>query len=432
MIRTAEYDTIVALSTPSMARSALALVRLSGTEAIGLVAKMLGDPIELLVARGNSTHYADVLDVSGEVIDDAVIGVYRSPKSFTGEDVVEITCHGSDLLSSRIIGRLIGLGARQAEPGEFSRRAFFAGKIGLEDVELISAKVDAQSSAGLRGLELAIHEKYAALAGVYEGLIALVAQVDAEIDFGESDDVHIEGLEDRLVEYQTKLSSLIRGGVIAAANQGVFSVALVGPPNVGKSSLFNAILNFERSIVSPVAGTTRDYVEAFFPLGEYRVKLIDTAGLRVSTEATERRGIELGMQATQRADIVLRVTTPSDRIPSDSDYDFIVHNKSDVDSWGFGMSVSALTGQGIPLLLDWLLSQLSILETSLTQSIVKHSEIGVFQEVLSRLANLNVHADATLLSEDLRFAASRIGELLGKNVGEESLNYIFSKMCIGK
>src|SRR5579883_297932 len=384
------HDTIVAIATPE-SRSALAIVRISGPDAIGMLGKIVGDSASVFAARGGGAIYTSVVgstpppprivgDASpllirftpeegvrgseevvrgtvGRTIDDVVIHVYRARRSYTGEDLCEITCHGSPVIAREIVALLVANGARHAEPGEFSRRAFFNGKIGLEEAELISVKANAESERELRGAELALAEKYVHLRSAHDKLISLIAQVDAEIDFGDSDQIEIYDFDSRIAEVTSEIELLVRNSANRRENTGYFTVALVGPPNVGKSSVFNALLNFERSIVSDIPGTTRDYVEAFINVGGFRVKLVDTAGLREADESLEARGISLGSEAARHADISLRVTEPGGRSPILSDGEILLHNKIDLDSWNEGLSLSALTGDGIELFHAWLLHE---------------------------------------------------------------------------
>src|SRR5581483_66415 len=368
----------------------------------------------------------------GEFIDDVVIHVFRAPRSYTGEDLIEITSHGSPVIARQILGALVACGARQAEPGEFSRRAFFNGKIAIEDAELISIKADAHSEAELRGAELAMREKYHRLKKAYDALIALIARVDAEIDFGESDDIEIEDFDERVHEATQSLEALMRESTNRRLNTGFFSVAFTGPPNVGKSSVFNALLNFERSIVSEVPGTTRDYVEAFIEVEGFRVKLIDTAGIRETGESIEARGITLGANAATRADISLRVTDPTDRAPRTQSGNVLLHNKKDLDGWQDALSVSARTGEGMPDLHAWLARELQKKSPELSQIRLSETEMTRLEHVRSRLEEVNAGMEPALLAEDLRNAASELAMLLGENISANSLDYIFSKMCIGK
>ena len=187
-------DTIVAAATPS-GKSALALLRISGNDAIAHAAALLPDPPRLFVAPGRSTVYTDLISGNDDIIDDVVIAVFRAPHSFTGEDLIEISSHGSPVIVEQIVQRLLELGCRQALPGEFSQRAFFAGKISLEQAELIDTKIAAESIGELRGSEKAIQEKYQRIRALYDSLIALLAKINAQIDFGESDDISFDDLD---------------------------------------------------------------------------------------------------------------------------------------------------------------------------------------------------------------------------------------------
>ena len=423
------HDTVAAISTPG-GTSALAVVRISGPDAIGISGRIIRDKDSLLVCRSSSSVYTEIL--SGEkLIDDVVILVHRAPRSFTSEDLCEITSHGSPVIAREILSMLISNGARQAEPGEFSRRAFFNGKIGIEDAQLISIKAEAQSDRELRGAERAIHEKFERLHFAYESLIGIIALVDAEIDFGESDDIQVSGFEARLSSVRDILSSLVQGSANRSLNAGFYSVALVGPPNVGKSSIFNALLSYERSLVSEIPGTTRDYVEAFIDVGGFRVKLIDTAGDREAEEILESRGIELGRAASVRADISLRVTDPSNRAPED-DGELLLHNKIDLDGWSEGLSISAKTGAGIPDLHAWLAGRLGERASEFSQVSLSQSERGTLVSILEKLDRLSLELEPAILSEELRLISSDLSKLLGMNVSADSLDYIFSRMCIGK
>ena len=424
------HDTIAATSTAE-GRAALGIVRISGPEAIGIVSKIVSEPENLLVARGGNSIYTSIIN-GEEDIDDVVIHIFRAPRSFTGEDLCEITTHGSPVIMRQVLEALVQQGAREAEPGEFSRRAFFNGKIGIEDAELISIKANANSEHELRGAELAMHEKFERLRTAYNKLIALIALIDAEIDFGDSDQIEIKDFAFRVDEVIHLLESLQRDSATRRENAGYFTVALTGPPNVGKSSIFNALLNFERSIVSETPGTTRDYVEAFIDVDGFRVKLIDTAGIREAEESIEAQGIALGTNAARHADISLRVTEPSDRNPQLLNGSILLHNKTDLDGWNDELRISALTGNGIEELHQWLASELGTRSSEFNQINLSNTEMTKLESITQILKSLNIALEPALLAEELRTATSELANLLGMNLGEDSLNYIFSKMCIGK
>ncbi len=424
-------DTIVAAATPS-GKSALALVRVSGSDAISHVAKMLPDPEKLFVAQGRSTIYTNLITDNDDIIDDVVIVVFRAPKSFTGEDLVEISAHGSAVIVQQIVDRLLSLGCRQALPGEFSRRAFFSGKISLEQAELIDTKIASESIGELRGSEKAIQEKYQRIRELYDSLMAILAKVNAQIDFGESDDISFDDLGSDRKAAIGQIDGLIKQASIRSVNAAHLSIALIGPPNVGKSSLFNALLKFERSIVSDTPGTTRDYLESFLPMEGFRVKLIDTAGIREADEQIEAKGIELTHEVSKNADILVYLTDPDTRSAAPAIADLIVHNKSDLDGFIGGLAVSATTGHGL-LNLHSRISEIVKSRSAESSGIsMSGSEISLLQKMRDKLASLESQADLTLAAEDLRSVIDSASELLGTNINEDTLNHIFLKMCIGK
>lgn len=424
-------DTIVAAATPS-GKSALALIRVSGPDAINRVASLISDPSKVYVALGRSTVYVDVLDMEGTLVDDVVLSIFRAPKSFTGEDLIEISCHGSGVIVQEIVGLLLENGCRQALPGEFSQRAFFNSKISIEQAELIDTRIASESIGELRGSERAIHEKYQRLRELYDTLISFLAKINAQIDFGESDDIHFSDLgsdRDALVHLT---NTLIHQASIRSANAGYLSIALVGPPNVGKSSLFNALLQFERSIVSDIPGTTRDYLESFLPIEGFRIKLIDTAGIRDANESIEARGIAYTHEVRKRADVVLYLTDPLSRTSQSDDSDLIVHNKSDMDAWGEGISVSAKTGAGLDRLHTKLVELIKSATSESTGISLSTHELSLLEKMRTGLKVMDLSTDLTLAAEDLRLVIDNAAQLLGTNINEDTLNHIFLKMCIGK
>ncbi len=440
MILTPFHDTIAATSTAD-GRAALGIVRISGQDAFTILSKIISEPELLWVARTGSSIYTKIVAqnlaqtevrATGAVVDDVVIHIFRSPRSFTGEDLCEITTHGSPVIMRQVLAALVQQGAREAEPGEFSRRAFFNGKIGIEDAELISIKANAATDRELRGAELALHEKFERLRTAYNRLISLIAAIDAEIDFGDSDHIEINNFSFQVEQVTGLLAALHRDSSNRRENSGYFTVALTGPPNVGKSRIFNALLNFERSIVSEIPGTTRDYVEAFITVDGFRVKLIDTAGIREADEQIESRGIALGTDAARHADISFHVTEPSERAPMLSNGSTLLHNKTDLDGWNSALHISAFTGDGVEMLHGWLAAELRKRFSEFNLMNLSSTEKSKLESSIERLKTLNISLEPALLAEELRNCASDLASLLGMNIGEDSLNYIFSKMCIGK
>lgn len=423
-------DTICALSTPP-GKSALAMIRMTGPDAISLAAKIIREPHELFVAQGGATIYTDIITSEGETLDDVIITVFRAPKSLTGEDVVEITTHGSELIATEVTQLLTSYGARLAEPGEFSRRAWMNGKMSLEDVEAIALRVDATSEHALHNAQNVVRRKFERLNDAYDTVIEALALVNAEIDFGESDHIDATGFQAKLDAVRSDIGDLVAASENKALDKGYISVALVGPPNVGKSSIFNALLRYERSIVSHIPGTTRDYVEAYMSLHGRRIKIIDTAGIRSASDEIESRGIALGAEAQQDADIILRITDPSSRNTIATTSETLVHNKCDVDNFNSGICISALNDD-IAVLAEFLEKTIDTFDAGSSSLAISAGEAERLRNVLAKLDQISPEEEPTLIAEQLRSASAEIGELIGLNAGEESLSYIFSKMCIGK
>ncbi len=425
------HDTIYALSTP-LGSSALATLRLAGADAIRIAGKCIDTPEKIFTALGGDSFYTNVCDSSGNHIDDVVVTVWRAPRSYSGEDIVEFHTHGSPVIMEMLGNQLRLYGARLAEHGEFSRRAFMNGKQTLEELERTLMRLDASSEGSLRSVERVLAEKFDHLRAVYDDIISLLAQVNAQIDFGESDNVEIFGFEVQVKTILAKLDELEHKAINEQINKGYYSLALTGPPNVGKSSLFNALLRYERSIVSETPGTTRDYVEAFVMLEGFKVKLIDTAGLREANDLIETKGIALGTNIAERADVILRVTDPESRAVQALQGEIVVHNKCDVDSFRKGMFLSAQTGEGLPSLIASIASMISLIDSARTGYSVSRSESMIIEATKQQLANLMKNNEISIVAEDIRSSADKIASLLGYNIAEDNLNYIFSKMCIGK
>ncbi len=427
-------DTIVAVATAA-GKSGIAVIRLSGPDAIQIASSLLKKPETLFTSLPNSGFYSEFISSGGELIDDGVVMVFRAPHSFTGEDVVEIGSHGSLAIADVIVLEFIRTGARPAEPGEFSRRAFYNGKLALKDLEIITARIAATDGAALRGSERSVDEKFSRLDALYRLLIGMLGDVNAEIDFGESDAIKIPALTQRIGHLLAKVNDLLRIARNKSANAGYFTVALTGPTNVGKSSIFNALVAFKRSIVSDTPGTTRDYLEAFIDLpGGHRIKLVDTAGDRRALGEIEREGIILGQTAALEADLTFRVTDPSDRSPQIPDGLLLLHNKNDLDGWNEQVSISALTGQGLELLRSEILIRAIATDSELSKPALSMTERSQLEDVAEKLHRLvdSPLSDPGLLADDLQSMIDVIGSLLGLNISEDALNHIFTNMCIGK
>ncbi|MEO1825843.1 MAG: tRNA uridine-5-carboxymethylaminomethyl(34) synthesis GTPase MnmE, partial [Roseibacillus sp.] len=304
-------ETIAAIATP-FGPGAIALIRLSGEESLSVAGKALGIDCERQEAR--MVTRADVRSSAGEVIDDVLVTVFRRPRSYTGENLVEISCHGGVLVVQRVLDRLLECGARSAIAGEFSQRAFLNGKMDLTQAEAVMDVIGAQTDLALQAAQQQLGGKIGLeTEEIRSLLLQIVAQIEAYIDFPDEDIAPQTGeaLAGQLALAQRRIESLL-----ATAQQGRIlregaRVVIYGEPNVGKSSLLNILLGQERAIVSDMAGTTRDTIEEVINLGGFPVRLIDTAGHRKTIDELERVGVERTLDKVAQADLVLEVVDSS-------------------------------------------------------------------------------------------------------------------------
>jgi tRNA modification GTPase len=434
-------DTIVAISTPP-GRSGLGVVRLSGKRACEIAATFL----TTIPPQPWHAHLADLLDADGHPIDQAVVTYFQAQRSYTAEDLIEISCHGSPVVLRNAVERALSAGARLAEPGEFTLRAFLNGRIDLPRAEAVRDLIEAttlyQARIATQQVSGSISRR---LAPVKEQLLELIALLEAGIDFAE-DDVSVAPP----AEILRRLAS-IRDAVVQLAesfrygslvHQGL-TLAIAGRPNVGKSSLFNRLLEQDRAIVTEIPGTTRDLVSEIASIGGIPVKLIDTAGIRETTERVESLGIERSYQAMADADLTLVVIDATQ--PEDTslmrDRALLVANKCDLPHPApppNAIAVSALTGEGVPALRDAILAAVAPAgafeqETGFITSLRHERLLRESAEYLDK-ARLAVESSIPheMLLLDLYSALRPIDAITGATTADDILNRIFSTFCIGK
>ena len=449
-------DTIVALATPP-GRSALAVVRLSGDRSSEILSALLGDSGRFPeVRRPTLCTLADPAD--GRVLDHAVVTVFRGPESYTGEDMVEVSSHGGWLTPALIEEAFIGAGARRAEPGEFTRRAYLNGKLDLVQAEAILDLIDGQSrefhQAAIFQLERGLSSR---LADLKERLVRLEAHLVQHIDFPEEDEApmppdSIATEADSVVGALEELLATAPEGELL--REGAVTV-LAGRPNSGKSSLFNAMLGVERAIVTEVPGTTRDALEAVVSLGGFPFRLVDTAGIHDTDERVERLGVEVARRYLEGADLVLLCVEAGRPVEEDEAMFaeslagkevVVVRTKADlVDVAGEALGeedhvvVSALTGEGLGRLREKLPSLVfqGLVSARADAPVLtrKRQADGVrraLEGVRAFSAALREGVPAELASTHLRPAESALEELLGVIASEEVLDALFDEFCIGK
>ena len=438
-----EKDTIAACATPPGV-SALALIRISGPRASEMVSSLVGKdlpPRQALARR---------LRLEKQVLDEAVITFWPGPGSYTGEDLVEISCHGNPLVVETILQALQKQGARMARPGEFTERAFLNGRIDLTQAEAVLDVLHAGSERALLAAQRALAGQLKdRLMEIRSGLLDLLARIEAYIDFPEED------IQPEVGEgFRRDVSRLLQGisGLLSTAPLGQrlrsgYRLVLMGPPNVGKSSLLNALLGSDRAIVSPIPGTTRDTVEESIELAGFPVRLIDTAGLRPSSEPIEQEGINRTRTAAEQADLVLALvdrTQPKD--PCESEWVRFngkllkILTKADlpVAYSGEGHPVSAKTGEGLNSLRRAVAQRLAgnLLAPGSEEIAVNARHAEGLQKATEALAtassSLATRAAPELVASDLRLALQSLESILGTGTSEDVLDRLFAQFCIGK
>jgi tRNA modification GTPase len=443
-------ETIAAIATPP-GEGALAVIRISGPGALAVADTLFRSTRAPSAMEERRVAFGRIIDARGEVIDEVLLTLFRNPRSYTGEDLVEISGHGGSLVASRVLAAVLESGARMARPGEFTERAFLNGKLDLTQAEAVMDLISAQTPRAAR-----------AAAGQLEGrlgdeihtlrsdLLGCVAHLEAFIDFPEEGidpesgaalRKRMEGIADHL---ERLLSTADEGRLL---REGI-TLALCGAPNAGKSSLLNRLLGSERAIVSAIPGTTRDTIEECASLGGYPFRVIDTAGLRETSDPVEREGVERARRAAEAADLRIHLVDAAEPVspaPLFAD-ELLVLNKIDLVADRHRLSsvsatacISCQTGEGIDSLITSILAKVT--GRSEGESLPDGAAINTrHQECLKRaaaalqaaIALLGAGEPPELVAVELRSALGAVGEIVGDAGTEEILGKIFSSFCIGK
>ena len=439
------FETIVALATAPI-KSALSIVRLSGDDVLDVVSKCCSKDLRDIKER--TILYASIVD-KGEKIDDVVLLVYKGPKSFTGEDSVEIICHGSPLIAKQIVEICMENGARMATNGEFSSRAFMHNKIDLVQAEAINDVINATTKEAKKLNLLSLDGKTSELLKPIKTRLAdILSLIEVNIDYPEYEDIEIAN-KDKVVAVSLELikmiDSLIEDGQKAQIiNEGV-KVAIVGKPNVGKSSLLNAFLGEDRAIVTEVAGTTRDVIEGHVNIDGVVLHLYDTAGIHESNDRIESIGIEKSKKTINDADVVIVVLDGSNEIDDEDKqileytkelHPIVVYNKSDISQQGDRLSISALNNNIEPLIKK-IKEVIGLDEISFSKPALNNArQIGLLKKAKEAIlkAKQDAENDLTidLVSVSLLEAYTAILEILGEANQMDLAKEIFSRFCVGK
>ncbi len=449
-------DTIVALATPAGV-GAIGVIRLSGDRAIEIVNEVF-KPKDLSIQASHTIHYGRI-ESAGRVYDEVVASLYIAPRSYTKENVVEISCHGSPFIQESILQLFVEQGARFARPGEFTQRAFLNGAFDLAQAEAVADVIAADSAAAQNA---ALHQLRGGfskeLAALREELIHFASLIELELDFGEedvefADRQDLEDLVNQLLANIRPLVASFRTG--NAVKNGVATV-IVGKPNAGKSTLLNALLNEDRAIVSDIAGTTRDSLEDEWTLGGIKFRLVDTAGLRETTDVIEALGVERTQAWVKKAQVVIYMADATSETPAgfaagvealgQLDIPVIkllnkVDQISDLSAFQAAIpdliAISAKNRSGLTDLESALLNVIGLDQVSTSGTLVTnlrhYQQLLQTQETLEGvLAALKTGLTGDLIAQDLRYALHHLGEITGQISNDDLLKNIFGKFCIGK
>ena len=462
MATVTEFDTIAAISTPP-GEGAISIVRMSGEEAVSIAQKVFSGK-DLTQAKSHTINYGHIVDPkTHEEIDEVMVSLMLAPKTFTREDVVEINCHGGIVATNRILQLLLINGARLAEPGEFTKRAFLHGRIDLTQAEsvmdLIRAKTD-------RSMKIALNQLDGNLSHLIDSLrkdiLDVLAQVEVNIDYPEYDDVEemtTKLLKEKAIEIKQRIEQLLKTASQGKIMREGLATALVGRPNVGKSSLLNHLLHEDKAIVTDVAGTTRDVIEEYVNVSGVPLKLIDTAGIRETDDKVEKIGVERSKKAIEQSDLVLLVLNAAEsltkedleliRLTNDKKR-IIILNKTDLEEKldrkelakisenAPVYATSILKNEGVEAL-EEAISKLffnGIENSQSTVMVTNARHIALLKKAQnsldSVLEGISSGMPVDLVQIDMTEAWNHLGEITGESYEDELLDQLFSQFCLGK
>jgi len=449
-------DTIVAIST-AQGIGAISIVRLSGQEAIDIVSKIFKGK-DLHKVHSHTINYGHIINPDdNSIIDEVLVSVMRSPKTYTTEDIVEINCHGGPLVTQKILELLLTLGARLAEPGEFTKRAFLNKRIDLAQAEsvmdLIEAKTEEALSVAVNTLDGRVSRLIKELR---EEILGIIATIEVNIDYPEYDDAIVmsnEILKPQIIDILLKLEHILEAAKTGKIIRDGIKTVIVGRPNVGKSSLLNRLMGEERAIVTDIAGTTRDLIEGYINIGGVVLNLIDTAGIRDTKDIVEQIGVERTKKVINEAELILLVLNNNEPLTKD-DYALleltkdkkriIIINKIDLESriekdkLPFHIETSMLADEARDIIEAEIkrLFQLGDIKNKDLTYISNSRHIAkirnAYDSLRDALQAIEEAMPVDIVEIDVKDAWMRLGEILGEEVGENLINELFSKFCLGK
>lgn len=438
-------DTIAAIATAN-ATGAVSIIRISGEEAILIASELINK--DLSKKEGYTITFGTVQE-DNEVVDEVLVSIFRAPKSYTGEDVVEIGCHGGLFITRKILSLCLGKGARLARRGEFTERAFLNGKMDLSQAEGVNDLINATDEVNAKS---AMHSSKGSVSKILkpleEDLTQIISNIEVNIDYPEYDDVH-QLTEDEILPkakaWLNDIQKLIDEAKKAVNIREGIDTVILGRPNVGKSSLLNALLEEDKAIVTDIAGTTRDIVEGTVRLDGITLNLIDTAGIHESNDIVEKIGIDKSLQALEKAELVIVVIDGSEAL-TDEDHKLlemtknknriVVYNKNDKAIQHDGISISAINGDVEALTNAIKEKYEKELYLASSDTLNNERQIGLAiqaeQSMKNAIRTLEDGMELDLVTIDLENAWTSLKEITGKAGKEDLLDEIFSRFCLGK
>jgi tRNA modification GTPase len=456
-----DFDTIAAIAT-SMGEGGIAIIRVSGDKALSIVSKIFKGKNERALSdiKTYTMRYGYIIDENNEHIDEVVVSFMKGPRSFTAEDTVEINCHGGVIATNKILKEVVKNGARIAEPGEFTKRAFLNGRIDLSQAEavidIIRAKTELSMKSALVQSEGGISKEIKKLR---DTLLSTIAHIEATVDYPEDDleevtaDMAVIQLEQIRKDIEELISTSEEGKIL---REGL-STVIVGKPNVGKSSLLNALIRENRAIVTDIPGTTRDVIEEYINVSGVPIKIVDTAGIRETEDIVEKIGVQKSKEKIDEADLVLLILDWS-RALDEEDKEIIYHikdkkyivllNKSDLDgkiekddlkalNSKYIVNISAKTGEGLTEVKSiikelFFKGEINTNNVIITNTRHKEALFRAKESIISSIDTLNNTFAIDLASIDIRNAWSYLGEITGDSLEENIIDKIFKEFCLGK
>lgn len=459
-----EFDTISSISTP-MGEGAIAIVRLSGDEAINIADKIYKGKHKLINVDSHTINYGHIIDPeTNDVVEEVMVAVMRAPRTYTREDIVEINCHGGIMTVNRVLELTLSNGAKLAEPGEFTKRAFLNGRIDLSQAEatmdFIRSKTDRASKVAMQQIEGRLSTL---IKGLRQSILEILAQVEVNIDYPEYDDVEEATNQFLLAEAEkikTSIESLLQTGSQGKILREGLSTVIVGKPNVGKSSMLNNLIQDNKAIVTEIAGTTRDVLEEYVNVRGVPLRLVDTAGIRETDDIVEKIGVERSREALSKADLILYVLNYNESL-TESDYQLaeviknedviVIINKTDLSQALDIEEVKQMVGVNTPIVMTSMVDQSGIeqLEEKIRDLFFEGTVSNQDMTYVSNARHISLLKDAKQSIGDAIMAAESgvpidmiqidliktwelLGEVIGESVADGLIDQLFSQFCLGK